>query len=70
MYRASEAELEQYERLNDDDWLHVHRAHAGRKYRVERISEQWLTPGRPDQLIARVDLVESDREDDSVLALA
>jgi hypothetical protein len=58
---------EQYERLTEDEWLHVHRAHAGRKYRITNLSESWLHTSQPDKVVMSLELEEVDREDDSVI---
>jgi hypothetical protein len=61
---------DQYDRLVNDDWLHVHRAHAGRKYRIASTSDAWLHPSNPDKILMVLDLEEMDREDDSVVVPA
>ena len=66
---AAEA-ADQYARLTEENWLHVHRAHAGRKYRIQSTREAWLHTSNPDKIIMDVELVEMDREDDSVVVPA
>jgi hypothetical protein len=58
---------DQYNRLTSDDWAHIHRAHAGRKYRIVSCRDHWLHTSQPDKVIMNLELEEVDREDDSVI---
>jgi hypothetical protein len=67
----SDAEVaELYDRLTDEAWLHLHRAHAGRKYRIVSMRPSWLHTSQPDKIVMEVTLQEMDREDDSVVVTA
>lgn len=54
-------------RLTQDAWLHVHRAHAGREYRISRIVDDWMHTALPDKAIADLELREVDRLEDAVV---
>lgn len=62
--------MDQYNRLTSDDWLHVHRPHAGRKYRIADTRDRWLSNAIPGKVIMNLALEEADREDDSVVVPA
>lgn len=64
----SDAIAAQYNRLNDDEWLHVHREFGGRYFLMGGLSRRWLDGGaNVDKIMPSVDLLEEDREDDAVV---
>lgn len=56
-----------YNRINDEEWLHLHREGAGRRYRVTSVDEAWVDGINPDRMIATVELTQSSMSEDNAL---
>lgn len=64
---TAEEVSQQYDRLTAEHWLAHHRSFSGRKFWVSAYDANWLDLAVPGKKIARVDLTESDSDDDSLV---
>ena len=56
-----------YNRVNAEEWLHLHREGAGRRYRISSVSESWIDGINPDRMLATVELTQSSMSEDNAL---
>jgi hypothetical protein len=56
-----------YDRLVNDEWLHVHRDFAGRRFRPTQGGARWVNDANPDKIEEVLNMRESSREDESLV---